>query len=266
MKPCSSFAAAVTLALAALAATAANGSPHILPSGASVPENLLRIELALDAPLAAPLDMARVVLRDATGQPIEAPFLDLPLVSPDGKRITILMHPGRVKTGVGPNTAVGLALQQGQQVSLTISDPQLARVLVKSWRVEPARRVAVDPQSWHLNMPRPGSRQPLLVRFPAALSAHAAGLIAVSARGQRLAGSAALSGGEMLWRFTPDTAWKPGAYELHVHASLEDPQGNRLCSAFEQPRQSAIPCTEDARIPFTVAAYTRHAAAKDTPP
>lgn len=237
----------------AMAAGAASSAPKILPSGESVPENLLRIELVLDRPLKAVLDISRVSLADDRGNPIAGAFYDVPLVSPDGKRIAILMHPGRVKTGVGPNRQAGLALRDGQRVTMTIADPQLPHPIKKSWDVAPAIHARIDTQAWRLLLPKPGGREPLQIQFPAALNANAKDLIAVSTSdGRRVEGRAILSQGERHWKFRPKTAWTSGHFHIRVHASLEDPQGNRMCAAFEQARQSAIDCDEHARIPFEV--------------
>jgi hypothetical protein len=241
------MAAALALPLLALAA------PAITPSGPAVPQNLLRIELHLSEPLAAPLDMRRVVLLDAAGAIIDGAFLDVPLADPDGRGVAILLHPGRIKTGVGPNVALGPALRPGETVTLRIDDPQLGPPLEQRWLVEPALRQAIDPWQWTVRPVRRGSRTPLAVAFPSALDGDAADLIGVQAPdGRRLAGKAALSTGEREWRFTPAAPWQPGRYVLRIHSRLEDPQGNRLCSAFEQASQSSQSCTDDGRLEFVV--------------
>ena len=71
------------------------------PSGASIPENLLRVELRFASPWHSTLDMRRVRLLSDDGQEIESAFLDLPLASADGSGVAVLLHPGRVKSGVG---------------------------------------------------------------------------------------------------------------------------------------------------------------------
>lgn len=228
-------------------------APAITPSGPSVPQNLLRIELHLNEPLTAPLDMRRVVLLDAAGAVIDGAFLDVPLADPDGKGVAILLHPGRIKTGVGPNVALGPALRPGEAVTLRIDDPQLGPPLEKRWLVEPALRQVIDPRQWTVRPARVGSRAPLAVAFPSALDGDAAELIAVQATGgRRLAGKAALSERERAWRFTPAAPWRPGKYLLRIHSRLEDPQGNRLCSAFEQASQSLQSCREDGQLEFII--------------
>lgn len=234
----------------ALAGTA-GAAPRITPSGPGVPENLLRIEVQLDAPLAAPLDMRRVVLRDSAGAVRSDALLDLALPSQDGMSVSLLLHPGRIKSGVGPNLALGPALHPGETVTLTISDPQLGAPLHTSWSVEAAVRDAIEPRRWTVHPVTVGGRTALRIDFPGALDGLAAGLIAVQAPdGRRLAGQAVLAPGERSWRFTPLLPWRAGRYLLRIHPSLEDPQGNRLCSAFEQAEQSKQACQQEGRLEF----------------
>jgi hypothetical protein len=120
-----------TVAGAALAAGAwASGAVSVYPSGTSVPENLLRIELRFRVPLRTPLDMVHVKLLDREGQLIPDPFLDLPLPSADGRRLSLLLHPGRVKSGVGANVVLGRALRAGSLVTLVIDDPNAGPCLL----------------------------------------------------------------------------------------------------------------------------------------
>jgi hypothetical protein len=241
-------------------------APKVSPSGETVPENLLRIELQLDRPLDAPLEMRRVVLLHSDGMPIPDALLDLPLPSRDGKEISILLHPGRIKTGVSPNTVLGLALNRGEVVTLVIDDPQFATPLRKSWQIVPAVREAVDPASWTIVLPTVNSRDGLSVDFPEALDSSAQDLIAVATpEGNRLAGHAELSKGETRWTLVPDEPWKPGRYELRAHPDLEDPAGNRVCSAFEQVGQGLIECNADVRLAFELGSIQIHHRVKESP-
>jgi hypothetical protein len=43
--------------------------------------------------------LRRIALLRADGTPLPEPFLDQELWSPSGKALTILLHPGRVKSG-----------------------------------------------------------------------------------------------------------------------------------------------------------------------
>lgn len=242
---------AALLALVLTSATASGAS--VTPSGPEVAENLLRIELHLDRPLTVALDMSHVVLLDSAGAPIPDAFLDLPLPDRSARNVTLLLHPGRIKTGVGPNLALGPALRSGQSVTLRVDDPQLERALEQHWLVTPPLRQRIDPRQWVVQPVRHGGRQTLRIVAPAALDGDAAEALAVQGPdGRRVAGVAMLTAGEREWHFTPAQNWRPGTHLLRVHPRLEDPQGNRLCAAFEQAGQSAQRCQDEGQLAFII--------------
>ena len=226
----------------------------ITPSGPEVPANLLRIEVQFDRPLPA-VPAQAIVLRDAAGAPIADALLDITLPDRDERKLVVLMQPGRIKHGVGPNLAVGPALQEGDRISIEIRDPRLRHPLVRSWRVGAAYEHKLTPADWQLHAPSARSKAPLVLGLPTAINASAAMLIAVAdADGRRIPGKARLDAGETAWRFVPASPWKPGRYQVRIHPSLEDPAGNRLCAPFEARRQSELPCRDEARIDFRVGA------------
>ena len=234
---------ACAAALAAAAAAHGAVAAAVTPSGDSVPENLLRIELHLPRPLPHPLAMAHVRLVDERGEPIAGALLDLALPGDGGRTITLLLHPARVKTGVGANLAMGRALRAGHDVGLIVDDPELPAPIRKRWHVAQAREEGLLARAWRLAVPAAGSRAPLRVGLDAALTSSSVGLIAVRAPGgERLAGVASLHRGETVWEFVPTRPWRAGRHALVVHPRLEDVAGNRPCTPFETTRLSAIPC------------------------
>ena len=242
--------------LACLPLLAAGVAGTISPSGPQVPANLLRIELRFDQPMPA-LALGSITLRDEAGAPIADALLDIGLPGAQERSLVILMHPGRIKSGVGPNLAIGPALIAGQQVSISVDDPRLAHPLRHRWRVVAARTGAIDPGAWSLRAPAAGGRAPLVLRLPAPLNASAADFIAVAdGAGRRLAGKASFLAGETRWHFVPAAPWKADHYQLRIHADLEDPAGNRLCAPFEQRGQSELDCTKGAAIAFRIRART----------
>jgi len=233
-----------TVLLAAAAAQAAGVSP----AGATVPANLLRLQIHLDAALPATLDLRRVHLFDARGVEIERTFLDLPLPGRDGRTVTVLLHPGRIKTGVGPNQQLGPALRAGQTVTLVVDG-----LVRKTWMVAPAALQRLDLAAWRVDLPRPGSTAALVLQPNVALGDDARTLIAVAdGSGRRVAGRAEWGGGESQWRFVPAQPWRAGGYTLRVHPALEDVAGNRLCAAFEQRDLSRVDCRAEGRRDFIV--------------
>src|SRR6266550_561528 len=90
---------ATALAVALGAARAEQPIPRVVlvqPSGPKVPANLLRISIRFEAQLEGPM-LPRLALFRTDGRQIQEPFLEQELWSPDGKILTVLMHPGRVK-------------------------------------------------------------------------------------------------------------------------------------------------------------------------
>jgi hypothetical protein len=173
------------------------------------------------------------------------------LPSADGRRVTILMHPGRVKAGVGLNVMHGRALHVGKRVSFVIDHPALAHPLRKTWTVTASDSQPLQPEQWRFQAPRLHSRDTLSIHMEQPISSSAEALIAIrDAQGERVAGRISLAHGETVWRFTPSHPWRAGAYAIVTHPDLEDPAGNRACAAFERVRASAVRCDAETAIPF----------------
>lgn len=214
-----------------------------------MPENLLRIELRFSAPLRIPFSMDNVKLLDGDGRVIERALLDLPLPSADGTRVTILLSPARLKTGLAENLALGRALHQGSTVTLVVDDPQLAKPVRKTWRVTRFQPDPPDPSRWTLKLPVVGTREALQVDLHKPLSSTAEDFIAIRGPdGNRVPGIGRLENEEMLWQFTPDRAWVKGVYAVVTNPMLEDPEGNRTCESFEAVGASRIQCEGTVRL------------------
>jgi len=209
--------------------SSAASTVRVFPSGGEVPENLLRLSVSFLAD-SAPGVLERIALRAADGTAIDQPFLQQELWSPDGKTLTVLLHPGRVKSGLRAHEEAGRPLGSGERVTLLLDGRAL-----KTWRIGPARTEAPDPQRWSIQPPRAASRDAVVVAFDAPIDALAVDcLVIVSPRGEKVKGRATLDPGEQSWRLMPEAAWSEGQYRILVHPRLEDPQGNALRNRFEQ--------------------------------
>ena len=92
---------------------------EVQPSGPEVPANLLRISMRFAASVEGAL-LPRLSLVRADARPIEEPFLEQELWSPDGKVLTIMMHPGRVKSGLNARAERGPIFSKGDEVALAL--------------------------------------------------------------------------------------------------------------------------------------------------
>jgi len=242
----------VALASLAAACVAHAAAVDIHPAGPEVPENLLRFELRFDRPQPLPFDVERLKLLDADGREIRHALLDVALPDAAGRRIAVLLDPGRVKSSVGPNLDAGRALKEGTAISLHVADGDAGMPpAVKTWRVTAAVSQPLRPEQWRLHPPRRGTRDALSVDLRTPISSVGERLIAVlDGHGRRVAGIATLAEGDATWRFKPTQPWTTGPHRLVTHPGLEDLAGNRRCAAFEAPLRDAATC-DGASLPFT---------------
>lgn len=247
----------------------------IYPSSRELPENLLRFYIQFSAPMTQGNCYSRVHLRDdTTGTDVERPFLELPqeLWSPDGTRLTLLLEPGRVKHDLVPREEVGPILVAGRTYSLTVDaswpdaegQPLVAGVR-KSFQAVKADPRQLDPNTWILETPAAGTREPLSIRFPKALDRGMLDRVLrilpaevarqASTGPAELVGTVRVTDEEKRWTFEPRDAWSAGRYVVAVSTRLEDPSGNSVGRPFEvdlkrTPNRAAPPAV--VRIEFEV--------------
>lgn len=240
----------MAFAVALPIAQAAQPAPEVVlvqPSGAEVPANLLRLSVVFAAPVEGEV-LPRIALSLADGRPLQAPFLPQELWSPDGKILTLLFHPGRVKTGLIAREQQGPILSEGENIVLTFDGRP-----IKRWHVGSVDGNGPAASAWKLVPVQSGSREPLVVTLDAPIDGRDADyLVVVDAGDHRVEGQRQLRDGETTWTFTPDPAWKGGDYRLMVRGTLEDPSGNRLGGHFETPVSSPQPRAVDVAIAFKV--------------
>ena len=223
----------VATTLAAIFTGGAGAMPDIVavaPSGPTVPARLLRISVTFATPQVGGLASPAALLR-ADGTIIIDALVDQQLWSPDRRTVTLLLDPGRVKSGLVARSKAGPVLRPGELVALRISDQ-----IVHRWTVDGGGCVVPDPASWNLATPRSGSREPVQLGFPGPIDALSRERIAVAdMEGNRIGGSATLADGERRWRFVPALPWPRGTLQIIVHPRMENACGDEPGEPFEHP-------------------------------
>lgn len=81
-----------------------------------LPENLPRLYIYFPRPMSPNIQSSDIKLFEASGQEISLVFLPMrfELWSPDRRRLTFLLDPGRVKTGLIADDTLGRALIDGE--------------------------------------------------------------------------------------------------------------------------------------------------------
>ena len=218
----------------------------VFPSADVLPENLLRLYIHFSRPMRRGGAQASTALLAGDGAPVPDALYRAPveLWDPAMRRLTVLLDPGRLKRGVGPNRLLGPPLQHGDDYALAIGPGMtdidgrsLAGTAVKRFRASAAVRTALAVQDWLVEPPAARTFAPLTVDFPTSMDEVLlmAGLGVTSADGRRMDGRVSVDRGERRWRFAPAVAWGPGAYRLHVASAVEDVCGNGLAGAFDRP-------------------------------
>ena len=222
------------------------GVSEIYPTSDSLPENILRFYVYFDAPMRKEAALPQITLEDEDGARIDGALLanHYDLWSPDGTRLTLLLDPGRVKTGLEASEQLGSAIERGRRYKLIIgAGLQTARGCklgvphLKSFMATAPDVSAPDPERWEIAPPPWGSRDALKVRLDG-FHDHISLAYRIRVQtnsGDTLPGRIDVAAGETEWRFTPQAPWRTGDFLLKVDPLLEDVAGNRLTGLFDSP-------------------------------
>jgi hypothetical protein len=207
----------------------------IWPAARWLPANILRFYLQFSEPSEAAFERTQLRLAASTGALIQDAFLLLneELWSPDGRRLTVYMEPGRIKRGMGTNPAHEPALVPGEFYHLEVTTG--GRVFRRAFGTLPPVVEPLLESQWRLTRPRAGTRQPVEVVFDRVID-HAIVADEVHVQGpdgRRLAGIQALSDNGLKLAFHPDAHWKNTDYSVVFSRRFEDVCGNRLGEALD---------------------------------
>jgi len=195
----------------------------------------LRFYVQFSEPAEAVFDRAQLRLITATSALVPDAFLMLneELWSPDGRRLTVLMEPGRIKRGMGSDLTHEPALVPGRSYRLEVATG--GQVFFKVFGVLPPAMEPLLETQWHVSWPPAGSRQPLEVAFDRVMdNAIMADEVQVQGPdGVRLAGSQAMTDDSRRLVFRPVNRWEEADYRLVLSRRFEDVCGNRLGEALD---------------------------------
>jgi hypothetical protein len=116
----------------------------IEPSAPVLPSNTLRFYITFDRPARGLVHQSGIELLDSKNIPVENAFMDFgqELWSPDGKRLTVLFDPGKMKRGVEAPHSELSPLKENENYKIIFGTFQHA------FRVGPAIRDRINPGSW----------------------------------------------------------------------------------------------------------------------
>ena len=208
---------------------------RISPQAKVLPANTLRFYINFPRSGEAHFDRDRLWLLNEEEQVVRDPFLVLSqeLWSLDGRRLTVLMEPGRIKRGLGADPAHEPALVAGRAYSLVVT--ALGQTARHTFRVSDPVLEAVNETCWRLVCPTVGSLDPAVVHFDrvmdAALCEDEIGVLTAS--GEVVQTRVLLAPDGTATQLIPSHPWRAGEHRLVASERLEDVCGNRLGEALD---------------------------------
>ncbi|MEO0813140.1 MAG: hypothetical protein AAFY60_09780, partial [Myxococcota bacterium] len=226
----------------------------IYPRSPVVPENLLRFYVYFTEPMAEGDFLEHIQLRDLdSGEVLTGVFFDnlYELWTPDRKRITLLVDPGRVKTGLDANQRFGRAFVAGHRYGLdvlptwkSISGVPLGEGYTHCFRATSEDRERIKPNEWTLELPETGTIDGVTVQFHKTVDHVSVGqFLRVLDNQQRpVPGRWLLSPADDEVTFVPTTPWRGTIeeYVLEVALRFEDVVGNNVNASFDHTATDSV--------------------------
>jgi hypothetical protein len=208
---------------------------RISPQAKVIPANTLRFYIHFPRPGEAHFDRDQLVLLDENEQVVRESFLVLSqeLWSLDGRRLTVLMEPGRIKRGLGPDPDHDPALIVGQTYTLVIT--ALGQTARYTFRVGDPVLEEIKETSWRLTSPTVGSLEPAVVHFDRVMDAGVCEdeIVVLSPSGEVVQARVSLAPEGTTAQLIPSHPWRAGEHRLVASERLEDVCGNRLGEALD---------------------------------
>lgn len=211
----------------------------IFPTSVLLPENVLRFYIYFQTPMKQEEALQHIKLIDQDGHVDEQAFMKFKeeLWSHDGKRLTILFDPGRIKKGISTNMLLGPALNIGNQYHLRISNEwqdvygqKLLEAKVKRIIVGKAYRDKLEVKEWTLIKPTFNTFDTLTIKFDRIID-HALLKTMAQLRDQDqnlVDGYWEVLDCEKQAQFIPSIKWQNGNYSIRFDTRIEDVAGNNL--------------------------------------
>jgi hypothetical protein len=221
----------------------------IFPTSYGIPANVLRFHVFFSSPMRRGFAHDLVQLEEDDGREWPALLrLDAELWNRRHTVLTLLVHPGRLKSGIGAAHDRRFPFLNGKRYRLVIRagwpsqrGSRLERAAEKRFRAGPPQVTQLQGSDVRLTIPPAGSTDWLKVRFDRPLDwAHLRRAIAVlGSRDELLPGQRAVRDSEREWWFRPSAPWSSAGHRLLVDHRLEDSCGNAFERPFEGPPADA---------------------------
>ncbi|GDY22731.1 hypothetical protein LBMAG56_40780 [Verrucomicrobiota bacterium] len=232
----------------------------IYPTAAELPANQLKFYLHFSQPMRQTREIfEHIDLLGPQGRPVEDPWRRTELWSEDGKRLTLLIHPGRIKQGIQLGTLLGPVLDPDQSYTLIVhatmldaNGRPLGQASTKKFRTKQAERTLPSVKDWRVAAPRRATQEPVRITFPRPMDrALLDRMLTVKTElGEAVGGRIEIRSEETVWDFHPHHPWRDSPYIVVVDPRLEDLAGNNPGRLFDAAFTETEPVATTLEIPF----------------
>jgi len=235
---------------------------QILPNTGRVPANLLKFYLEFDQPMREGIEIFdKIHLLDlSTQKRVDSPWRQQDQWSHDGKRLTLLIHPGRIKQGVNLRTELGPVLIPNRKYELilneTIQTPdgrKLGKSFHHTFETTAEDRTLLDPGKWKIEPPE-APHSPLMINTQKALdpwlvTRH----LMVIQDENEIATTLKWDRSQTRFELTPTSPWLSGDFTIKIDEFLEDLSGNTALRSFDTDlSRDSPPKNPTLELHFTV--------------
>ncbi|MBK8095148.1 MAG: hypothetical protein IPK32_25050 [Verrucomicrobiaceae bacterium] len=221
---------------------------RLSPATREVPANTLKLYLDFTQPMEQGVFLNYITLRQQNGQEVAGAFRETELWTPDGQRLTLMLHPGRQKTGVNLNLDEGPVLIAGSSYTLAVdarwrstSGMPLGQEATFSLQATAADHAQPDPAKWQIRVPAAKTRSPLQITTDELFEPE---ILCRALQIPKMPGAAhieLLPKNRVLWSWTPEKPWQPGEYAIRIDPALEDLAGNSITKPMEVDLTATAP-------------------------
>jgi hypothetical protein len=220
----------------------------IYPANTALPANLLKFHITFSEPMRQSREIFDHIhiLDNDSGRQVEAPWRRQQLWSEDHRRLTLWIHPGRVKQGVNLRNTMGPVLQPDRSYTLVIDAGLLslpgkptAEATRKKFTTLAEDHERPSAKTWQLTFPHIGTEEPLIIESPEPLDTPLALRYLSLTDGVDETVEHTLvtrDVGENKGRrfaFVPLQRWRNEPYTIHAGTFLEDLAGNTPTRVFD---------------------------------
>ncbi|MFY7670009.1 Ig-like domain-containing protein [Tenacibaculum sp. MEBiC06402] len=218
----------------------------VYPRTATLPSNFLKWYVEFSKPVNSTNIYNHISLvNNKTGKKVDRALLPLetPLISDDGKILTLWIEPGRQKRDLGPNKRLGEVLKEGESYTLLISKSlkdiegfSMKTDFHYSFEVIENDRESPNITRWTLELPKSNTQNSLIINLNDTLDYGSPynNVVIVDEKGKQIQGVFSINMNEERIVFRPDNNWERTYYTIHCNKLIEDVAGNNLERLFDR--------------------------------